>query len=75
MRPAWWMTALVLGLSGCLSPQDERFQDYTADGVNLFRHGDYYDARESFQAALALQPDNAGLLYNIGECYDRQGNA
>src|SRR5205823_6769683 len=36
--------------------------------------GDYRSARESFQAALTLTPDDPALLYNIGECYDRAGD-
>jgi Flp pilus assembly protein TadD len=75
MRQVWWMTGLALGLAGCISPLEERCQDYVEDGVNLFRHGDYYDARESFQAALALRPDDPGLLYDIGQCFDRLGDA
>ena len=48
-------------------------RDHNADGVYLFQSGDYRSARESFQAALALQPTDTGLLYNVGQCYDRQG--
>jgi Flp pilus assembly protein TadD len=48
---------------------------YNELGVHLFQEGDYAGSRETFQAALALQPADSGLLYNIGECYDRLGNA
>src|SRR5262249_30898092 len=40
----------------------------------LFQRGDYANARESFQAALALQPEDPALLYNVGRCYARQGD-
>jgi Flp pilus assembly protein TadD len=62
-------------LAGCATVQDERFRDYTEDGVNLYQHGDYRDAMESFQAALALKPDDPVLKYNLGACYDRLGDA
>lgn len=69
-----WVTAVLLvGLAGCATEDAERVRDYTADGLNLYRHGDYLGARESFQAALALRPDDPGLMYNVAQCYDHQG--
>jgi Tfp pilus assembly protein PilF len=59
--------------SGCVTLEQERFRDYNEDGVLMFEHGRYRDARESFQAALKYKPDDPGLLYNIGQCYDREG--
>src|SRR5262249_26091618 len=64
---------LVTCLAGCPPHVDERARAFTEDGIHLFRRGDYFDARESFEAALALQPGDANLLYNVGQCYDRQG--
>jgi Tfp pilus assembly protein PilF len=58
-----------------MSPDLERVRAYSEDGLYLFQRGDYPAARESFQAALALQPDDVTLLYNIGECYDRANDA
>ena len=75
MRRAWWVAGLALGLAGCVSPVEERVRSYNEDGVYLYQRGQYADARDSFQAALALQADDAGLLYNLGQCYDRLGNA
>ncbi|MBL8796498.1 MAG: tetratricopeptide repeat protein [Planctomycetia bacterium] len=65
----------ILGccLAGCASPDDQRVRDYNADGVHLFAQGAYPEAQQTFQAALALQPNDPGLLYNLGECYHRQG--
>jgi Flp pilus assembly protein TadD len=48
---------------------------YNEDGVYLFQGGDFASARESFQAALELTPADSGLLYNLGQCYDRLGDA
>src|SRR5438067_5478063 len=66
--------ALAFCLEGCESASQERLRDYNQDGIYLFQRGDYAAARESFQAALTLKPEDPGLLYNIGECYDRLGD-
>ena len=75
MRQARWLAGLVLGLIGCTNAAQERVRIYNADGVALFAKGDYGDARDSFKAALALKPNDTALLYNVGQCYDRMGNA
>jgi Tfp pilus assembly protein PilF len=74
MRRLRLLQALALCLLGCESASQERLRDYNLDGVYLFQRGNYAAARESFQAALALKPDDPALLYNIGECYDRLGD-
>lgn len=74
MRRAIWAAGLALAL-GCADTTQERVRDYNQDGVHLYERGDYAQARESFQAALALQPEDAGLLFNVGQCYDRLGDA
>jgi len=71
LRASWLL--LVVYVAGCNTAADQRLRDYTNDGVYLFQHGDYRAARESFQAAIALQPDDPNLHYNLGECYARQG--
>jgi Flp pilus assembly protein TadD len=60
-------------VAGCVSTDDQRLRDYNDDGVHLFQRGSYNDARESFQAALALKPGDPNLLYNVGQCQDRLG--
>src|SRR5437870_2571905 len=75
MRRTRWIAGLVLCLGGCVNPAQERATFYNDDGVRLFAKGDYRDARDSFQAALTLRPNDAGLTYNLGECYDRTGDA
>src|SRR5437879_13902593 len=74
MRWASWFLVLALCLAGCESASQERLRDYNQDGVYLFERGDYAAARQSFQAALALKPEDPGLLYNLGECCDRSGD-
>jgi tetratricopeptide (TPR) repeat protein len=74
MHWKWWVAGLALGLAGCLTPSAERVRDYNDDGVYLYAHGNYSAARESFEAALTLKPDDPPLLYNIAQCYDHVGN-
>src|SRR5262245_17997651 len=74
MGVGWLAAAAGICLAGCISPRDERVQQYNDDGVWLFQHRQYAKAGEDFQAALALKPDDAGLLYNIGECYHHRGD-
>jgi tetratricopeptide (TPR) repeat protein len=75
MRWAWRGAWVLLCLGGCSPTLQERVSDYNEDGIYLFQRGDYAAARDSFQAAVALQPENADLLYNVAECYDRLGRA
>jgi Tfp pilus assembly protein PilF len=65
---------LLLGSQGCDTTQQERMHRFNDDGVFQFRQGAYGGARESFEAALKLKPDDSSILYNIGQCYDRQGD-
>jgi Flp pilus assembly protein TadD len=74
MRLVWVLAGMAFGLAGCSTAVDERFQDYNADGVQLFRQGNFGDAQESFQAALALKPEDPAVLFNLGECYARLGD-
>src|SRR5205823_642063 len=45
------------------------------DGVYLFQRGDFRGARETFEVALELSPNDPAVLYNLGQCHDRQNNA
>jgi tetratricopeptide (TPR) repeat protein len=74
MRPPFWLAGLALFWSGCASTEVDRVRIYNDEGVHLFEQGDYLTARECFQSALALAPEDAGLLFNIGKCYYSQGN-
>jgi Tfp pilus assembly protein PilF len=59
---------------GCVSSGDDRARLFNEDGVHLFQQGDYAAALDSFDMALTLRPQDATLLFNIGECYDRLGD-
>ena len=81
-RPGGYGDALGLGngwpgpdLAGrCAPTAQDRVRDYNDDGLHLYRHGSYAKAAESFEAALALEPGDPGLLFNAGQCYDHTGN-
>lgn len=73
--PSVWLVAVLLtSVGGCSLTSQDRFQEFHDDGVYLFGRGDYVAARESFAMALEIEPQNANLLYNIGQCYDRNGD-
>lgn len=61
-------------LAGCAATQDERVQEFSSDGLQLFARGDYQAARDSFEMALVFSPQDSALLYNIGQCHDRTGD-
>src|SRR5439155_25565043 len=74
--PRWLfacLCCLVPLTAGCVTEKQERFQQFTNDGLHLFQRGDYAGAREHFEVALALEPKDANLLYNLGQCHDRLG--
>jgi tetratricopeptide (TPR) repeat protein len=70
-----WIAGIAWCVAGCTATTTEvRVHDYSEDGLYLFQLGKYRDAGESFEAALALRPDDSTLLYNAGECADRLGD-
>src|SRR5438445_7240786 len=73
-RLAVLAAAALCGFAGCETASQERVRQYNADGVHLFQQGNYQDARESFALALELQPEDAALCYNLGQCCDRLGD-
>jgi tetratricopeptide (TPR) repeat protein len=73
-RCACWIAGLALCVTGCESTVQERVRDYHNDGLRRREQGDYAGARQSFQAALELKGDDAGLLYDVAECSDRLGD-
>jgi protein O-GlcNAc transferase len=69
------LAALLLGVGACADTGQERLREYNKDGLVLFEKGSYDHARETFEAALALKPGDANLLYNLGRCHERLGQA
>lgn len=62
-------------LAGCATTSSsERMQIYNDDGIYLFAQGQFQPALECFELALTLEPNDAGLLYNAGQCHDRLGH-
>jgi tetratricopeptide (TPR) repeat protein len=66
------LALLLATVGGCMPRVDERALEFTEDGVHLYRQGDFKSARECFEVALAMRPDDPNLLFNIGQCHDRQ---
>src|SRR5262245_32552552 len=65
------MLVLILAAAGCETTGQDRAREFRQDGLHLFRQGNYQGARESFALALEVQPGDASLLYNLGQCSDR----
>jgi Tfp pilus assembly protein PilF len=61
---------LPLFLVGCLHVERDQRTEYNEDGVFLYKNGSYNEARQMFQAALALKPGDPNILFNIGQCYE-----
>lgn len=64
----------LLTVGACASSVERQTRDLTTDGVRLYRTGRYREARETFEAALALSPGEPNLLYNLGQSYEHSGN-
>ncbi len=69
------IAGLLLTISACADPAQERLSEYNRDGLLLYSKGSYDHARETFEAALALKPGDPNILYNLGRCYERLGQA
>src|SRR5437660_8497925 len=74
MRWVCLLGALALVWAGCAAPAQDRVRAYSEDGLILYTQGNYAGARDTYLAALALKPDDPGLLYNAGQCCDRLGD-
>src|SRR5438552_1924800 len=60
--------------AGCETSEHQRVRQFNQDGVHLYRQGDFRAAQESFAYALTLTPEDADIMYNLGQCYDRLGD-
>jgi tetratricopeptide (TPR) repeat protein len=74
-RGCYWA---MLALAGCATTTPavnvpERVRDLNELGLTDFSHGKFLEARESFDLALQLTPQDANLLYNLAQCDDRLG--
>lgn len=66
---------LALLVASCLPSSQELVVQYNEDGVLLFERGEFDHARQSFEAARRLAPEDQAILYNLGQCHDRLGDA
>jgi tetratricopeptide (TPR) repeat protein len=70
--PLFVLFAIFVTIAGgCETDKQERFRQYNDDGVHLYQRGDIVGAKDQFEAALALGPKDANVLYNLGQCSDR----
>src|SRR6516162_3524242 len=70
------LAGLIVSLAGCAQTSgQQRLAEYNQDGLLLFEQGSFDHAREEFEAALALKPNEANLLYNLGRCHEKLGQA
>ena len=75
MRKSIGMGTLALLVASCLPSGQELVGQYNEDGVLLFECGEFDHARQSFEAAQKLAPEDSAILYNLGQCHDRLGDA
>jgi tetratricopeptide (TPR) repeat protein len=61
--------------AGCAPTAQERSNELSRDGIAYFARGSYEPARQTFQAALALEPADPDLLYNVGRCHEQLGDS
>jgi tetratricopeptide (TPR) repeat protein len=64
---------VLIGCAGCALDNEELADRYCADALNRYEKGDYLAARESYEAALKIRPEDPALLYDAGESCARLG--
>src|SRR5262245_35214549 len=74
MRRPIMLAILALSMASCAPSSQEMVRQYNEDGVLLYERGEYGLARQSFEAAQKLAPDDAAVLYNLAECHERLGD-
>lgn len=67
------VAAGLIAMAGCDITQQERVQLYNEDGIHQFSMGNYREAADSFEQARLLKPEDAVLVFNLGQAYDRMG--
>jgi Tfp pilus assembly protein PilF len=74
MRRLISWAGITMMITGCVTTEEERAHQFNIDGVRLYQQGNFGGAQQDFQAALQLTPGDADLVYNIGQCYERQND-
>ncbi len=72
--PGFVVVVLAVIFVGCMGTNEDRWRTFNEDGVQLFNAGEYGKALECFDLALTLHPNDAVLIYNMGQCYERRGD-
>jgi tetratricopeptide (TPR) repeat protein len=68
--PVWWLLAFAgIGLTGC----SVAAHGQNAQGVGFYQQGRYQDAVQSFERAIANDPNNADGYYNLAATYHKMG--
>ena len=73
MRRVASLAVFLVAVGACAPTTQERVRQHSQDGAHLFGQGSFAGARDCFQSALNLQPDDPDLVYNLGRCHDRMG--
>src|SRR5262245_11703293 len=73
MRWRGGLVGLALFAAGCPPAAQQRVRLFNADGVYLYQAGEFPGARDCFQAAAELAPEDPSLRYNLGRCQERLG--
>src|SRR5207249_8353315 len=76
MKRLFLAGCLLLPAVGCAlpSPITERVREYNADGLYLYTKGDFRDARDTFQAALEMVPNDVSLRFNLAQSCEALGD-
>ena len=74
MRGPILLAVVALSIAACAPSSQELVRQYNEDGVLLYERGEYGQARQSFESAQKLAPEDAAVLYNLAQCHDRLGD-
>lgn len=69
------LAVAVLVVGACTPVTHQHVRVHTEDAAQRFAQGAYADARDCYQAALALKPGDPDLIFNLAQCHARLGRA
>ncbi len=70
-----WLAGLLVCLGGCATAQQGLVREYSDVGFQQYAACNFAGARDSYLAALALRPEDPGLIYNVAQSFDHLGDA
>lgn len=68
-----WSLCLLVGLSACDNPH-EQIAHYLQQGKQFYKSSDLAKAREAFDHALAVEPDNLQIHFELAEALSQLGD-